>query len=91
VRTSLSHEGRSAFELSEELKPEVLVLDGNLPNGDGLEMTTLLIADAFTISPHTVRTHLQNVLGKLRVHSRREVIEFVWRHQPWPSLLGGMS
>jgi DNA-binding NarL/FixJ family response regulator len=88
VRTSLSHEGRSAFELSEELKPEVLVLDGNLPNGDGLEMTTLLIADAFTISP---RTHLQNVLGKLRVHSRREVIEFVWRHQPLPSLLGGMS
>jgi DNA-binding NarL/FixJ family response regulator len=195
VRTSLSHEGRSAFELSEELKPDVLVLDGNLPNGDSLEMTTLLkkhlravrilfvaeetvnelivasllaradgcltkdttlddfvegirtlargeqfvpatmlggvverlfcrhqgreeavrltarlterehellslgaqgsnhvaIADALMIGPQTVRTHLQNMLGKLRVHSRREGIEFVRRHQPLPSLLGGMS
>jgi DNA-binding NarL/FixJ family response regulator len=189
---AFSHEGRSALELSEELKPDVLVLDGNLPNGDSLEMTGLLkerlpavrilfvaeetdnelidasllagvhgcltkdgalddfvdgvrtlargeqfvpatmlggvverslrrrqgreealkltarltkrerdvlslvvqgsdhvaIAHALTISPQTVRTHVQNVLGKLRVHSRREVIEFV---QPLPGPLGVMS
>ena len=42
MRSSLSHEGRSAFELFEELKPDVLVLEGDLPNGDGLEVTAFL-------------------------------------------------
>jgi DNA-binding NarL/FixJ family response regulator len=188
---ALANEGHSAFVLSEELKPDVLVLDGNLPNGDGLEMTTALkkrlpatrilfvaeesddelldasllagadgyltkdgtlddfvegirtlargeqfipptmlggvidrmvrrhaereealrltarltrrerevlslvsqgfnydaIAQALVISPETARTHLQNVLGKLHVHSRAEAVEFVRRHQPLPSLL----
>jgi DNA-binding NarL/FixJ family response regulator len=192
---AFAHEGPSALELSEELRPDVLVLDGNLPNGDSLEMTTALkkrqsamrilfvaeksddelidasllagadgylskdatlddfvegirslargeqfipstmlggvlerllrrherreeaqrltarltkrerevlslvaqgsnhdaVAQALLISPHTARTHLQNVLGKLHVHSRAEVIEFVRRHQPLPSSLGVMS
>jgi len=39
---AFSHEGRSAFQLSEELMPDVLVLDENLPNGDSLELTSLL-------------------------------------------------
>jgi DNA-binding response OmpR family regulator len=42
VRSSLSPEGRSAFELFEELKPDALVLCGDLPNGDSLELTTFL-------------------------------------------------
>jgi len=188
---ALANEGHSVLMLSEELKPDVLVLDGNLPNGDGLEMTTALkkrlpatrilfvaeesddelldasllagadgyltkdgtlddfvegirtlargeqfipptmlggviermlqrhaereealrltsrltrrerevlsliaqgfnydaIAQALVISPETARTHLQNVLGKLHVHSRNEAIEFVRRHQTLPSLL----
>jgi DNA-binding NarL/FixJ family response regulator len=90
---AFSHEGRSAFELSEELKPDVLVLDGNLPNGDSLEMNThhVTIAHTLMISPQTVRTHLQNVLGRLRGHSRREVIEFVRRNEPLPEPLGVMS
>jgi DNA-binding NarL/FixJ family response regulator len=188
---ALANDGHSALVLSEELKPDVLVLDGNLPNGDGLEMTSTLkqripetrilfvaeepddgsldaallagadgyltkdgtlgdfvegirilargeqfipptmlggviermlrrhaereealrltarltkrerevlslvadgsnydaIAQALVISPETARTHLQNVLGKLQVHSRAEAIEFVRRHKPLPTLL----
>jgi DNA-binding NarL/FixJ family response regulator len=192
---AIAHEGPRVLELSEDLEPDVLVLDGNLPNGDSLEMTTALkkrqptvrilfvaekrddelvdasllagadgclskdgslddfvegirtlargerfipstmlggvlelwlsrnqsreealrltarltererevlslvaqgdtyeaIAHALTISPHTVRTHLQNVFSKLHVHSRAEVIEFVRRHQPLTRPLGVTS
>lgn len=35
------------------------------------------IADRLFISPETARTHIQNVLGKLRVHSRLEAASFV--------------
>jgi DNA-binding NarL/FixJ family response regulator len=35
------------------------------------------IADAFVISPQTARTHVQNLLGKLAVHSRLEAVAFV--------------
>jgi two-component system NarL family response regulator len=38
------------------------------------------IADALVISPETARTHVQNVLGKLGVHSRLEAQAFVHRH-----------
>ena len=35
------------------------------------------IARALVISPQTARTHIQNVLGKLDVHSRLEAAAFV--------------
>ncbi len=35
------------------------------------------IAQALVISPETARTHIQNVLGKLEVHSRLEAAAFV--------------
>ena len=78
-----AHEGRSALVLSEELKPDVLVLDGNPPNGDGLEMTTALTKPLLALR--------QNVLCKLQVLSRVELIGFVRHHQPLPSPLGVMS
>jgi DNA-binding NarL/FixJ family response regulator len=37
------------------------------------------IASALVISPHTARTHVQNVLAKLGVHSRLEATSFVVR------------
>ena len=36
-----------------------------------------LISQALVISPQTARTHIQNVLGKLGVHSRLEAAAFV--------------
>lgn len=38
------------------------------------------IADRLVLSPHTARTHLQNVLRKLGVHSRLEAVALVTRH-----------
>jgi DNA-binding NarL/FixJ family response regulator len=35
------------------------------------------IAEALVISPQTARTHIQNILGKLGVHSRLEAAAFV--------------
>jgi DNA-binding NarL/FixJ family response regulator len=37
------------------------------------------IAQALVISPQTARTHVQNVLAKLEVHSRLEAVAFVVR------------
>jgi DNA-binding NarL/FixJ family response regulator len=192
---AIAHEWPRVLELSEGLKPDVLVIDGNLPQGDSLEMTTALkkrqsavsilfvaeqsddelidasllagadgylskdgtladfvegirtlargerfipstmlsgvldrqlrrqemreealrltgrltkrerevlslvaqggshevIANELMISPHTARTHFQNVLGKLQMHSKSEVIEFLQLHQPLQSPLGVLS
>ena len=44
-----------------------------LAGGDG----NVAIAEALVISPETARTHIQNVIGKLGVHSRLEAAMFV--------------
>ena len=51
---------------------EVLRLLASGADNDG-------IAQALVISPQTARTHVQNVLGKLGVHSRLEAAAFVTR------------
>jgi DNA-binding NarL/FixJ family response regulator len=38
------------------------------------------IAATLTISPSTVRNHVQNILGKLGVHSRLEAITYAYQH-----------
>jgi two-component system nitrate/nitrite response regulator NarL len=38
------------------------------------------IARRLTVSPHTVRTHVQGILTKLQVHSRLEAAAFALRH-----------
>jgi two-component system nitrate/nitrite response regulator NarL len=42
----------------------------------GAEMATRL-----SLSPHTVRTHVQNVMSKLQVHSRVEAVAYAVRHR----------
>lgn len=49
---------------------EVLALLAEGADNDG-------IARALVISPQTARTHIQNILGKLAVHSRLEAAAFV--------------
>ena len=38
------------------------------------------IAGKLFISPQTVQTHVRNILGKLRVHSKLEAVAFAVRH-----------
>ena len=45
---------------------------------DGLDNNA--IATKLHLSPHTVRTHTQNILTKLGVHSRLEAASFVFEH-----------
>src|ERR671919_581770 len=85
-------DGLEAVSEASRTKPEVAVLDAELPNCDGVRATRLIrerlpgcrvvvlaaeddhdtIAQALVISPQTARTHIQNVLVKLGVHSRLE-------------------
>ena len=46
------------------------------------------IAQALVISPQTARTHIQNVLGKLGVHSRLEAAAFVVQNGILEDLVG---
>lgn len=61
---------------------EVLVM---VAQGAGNEA----IAESLVISPQTARTHIQNILGKLEVHSRLEAAAFVTRSGILEVLIGG--
>ena len=39
------------------------------------------ISRTLSISPNTVRTHVQSILVKLQVHSRLEAVAFAARHR----------
>jgi two-component system, NarL family, nitrate/nitrite response regulator NarL len=60
---------------------EVLALLAEGADNDG-------IAQALVISPQTARTHIQNLLGKLDVHSRLEAAAFVRQNGILEELVG---
>jgi two-component system response regulator DevR len=39
------------------------------------------ICEELFIAPNTLRTHVQNIMGKLRVHSKLEAVAFALRHK----------
>jgi two-component system, NarL family, nitrate/nitrite response regulator NarL len=44
-------------------------------------LSTPEICDRLFIAPNTLRTHDQNIMGKLRVHSKLEAVAFALRHR----------
>jgi DNA-binding NarL/FixJ family response regulator len=46
-----------------------------------------VVADRLVISPETARTHIQNILGKLEVHSRLEALSLVLRNNIAPDMI----
>jgi RNA polymerase sigma factor (sigma-70 family) len=63
--------------LIEQLTPRELDVLSLLTGG----ATTSEIAESLSISRHTVRSHVQNILAKLQLHSRLEAAAFATRHQ----------
>jgi DNA-binding NarL/FixJ family response regulator len=43
-------------------------------------LSTPEICEQLFIAPNTLRTHVQNIMGKLRVHSKLEAVAFALRH-----------
>jgi DNA-binding NarL/FixJ family response regulator len=66
--------------LGEQLTPRELEVLSLLVDGS----TSAEIATALSISPNTVRTHVQGVLSKLQVHSRLEAAAFAVRNDLVP-------
>ena len=44
-------------------------------------LATPEICERLYIAPNTLRTHVQNIMGKLRVHSKLEAVAFALRHR----------
>ena len=76
VRRPYAYEGMMRSLLQEQLtKREKEVLNLLVEGLDGCEMAKLL-----RVAPNTIRTHVQNVLVKLQVHSRLEAATFAVKH-----------
>jgi DNA-binding NarL/FixJ family response regulator len=44
-----------------------------------------VVAEQLCLSVNTVRTHLQNLMAKLGVHSALEAVALTWNQENWPS------
>jgi two-component system nitrate/nitrite response regulator NarL len=71
-----SQEEQEASLLSEQLTARERDVLAMLVEGSRSEE----IAQRLSISPNTVRTHIQNILTKLQVHSRLEAAAFAVKH-----------
>jgi DNA-binding NarL/FixJ family response regulator len=69
-------EKRDALALLNDLTDREREILGLLAEG----MRNDEIAAKLYISPQTVQTHVRNILGKLRVHSKLEAVAFAVRH-----------
>jgi DNA-binding NarL/FixJ family response regulator len=61
----------------EQLTPRELEVLRALTEG----LSTPEICERLFITPNTLRTHVQNIMGKLRVHSKLEAVAFALRHR----------
>ena len=44
-------------------------------------LSTPEICQRLVITPNTLRTHVQNIMGKLHVHSKLEAVSFALRYK----------
>jgi DNA-binding NarL/FixJ family response regulator len=70
------HDQDTASTPDERLTPRELEVLRALTEG----LSTPEICASLAITPNTLRTHVQNIMGKLHVHSKLEAVAFALRH-----------
>ena len=76
-RVAAQREQASDRRTVEPLTPRELEVLRALTEG----LSTPDICDRLFIAPNTLRTHVQNIMGKLHVHSKLEAVSFALRHR----------
>jgi len=76
-RVAAARDRTSERQPVEPLTPRELEVLRALTEG----LSTREICDRLFIAPNTLRTHVQNIMGKLRVHSKLEAVAFALRHR----------
>jgi two-component system, NarL family, nitrate/nitrite response regulator NarL len=76
-RVAAARERGEDRRLIEPLTPRELEVLRALVDG----LSTPDICARLFIAPNTLRTHVQNIMGKLRVHSKLEAVAFALRHR----------
>ena len=85
-RVAAARERGDERRIVEPLTPRELEILRALTEG----MSTPEICERLFIAPNTLRTHVQNIMGKLRVHSKLEAVAFALKHRLVdPPRLGG--
>ncbi len=76
-RVAAARERGSERRQIEPLTPRELEVLRALTDG----LSTPEICERLFIAPNTLRTHVQNIMGKLRVHSKLEAVAFALRYK----------
>ena len=76
-RVALARSRGGSRRSIEQLTPRELEVLRALVEG----LSSKEICDRLFIAPNTLRTHVQNVMSKLRVHSKLEAVAFAIRHK----------
>jgi DNA-binding NarL/FixJ family response regulator len=76
-RVALSRRRALVRRPTEQLTPRELQVLAALAEG----LSSREICDRLFIAQNTLRTHVQNIMNKLRVHSKLEAVAFALRHE----------
>ena len=76
-RVAAARERGDERKIIEPLTPRELEVLRALTDG----LSTPDICERLFIAPNTLRTHVQNIMGKLRVHSKLEAVAFALRYR----------
>ena len=76
-RVAVARERGDERRIVEPLTPRELEVLRALTEG----LSTPDICERLFIAPNTLRTHVQNIMGKLRVHSKLEAVAFALRYR----------
>jgi two-component system, NarL family, nitrate/nitrite response regulator NarL len=76
-RVAAARERGDERRIIEPLTPRELEILRALTEG----MSTPEICEKLFIAPNTLRTHVQNIMGKLRVHSKLEAVAFALKYR----------